>query len=325
VAFGALNLDSVYLVERTLQDGEGLARPAGSFGGGSAANTIVALARLGLNTGVVGAVGEDVAGHTQLAELQVSGVDTSQVRIKDCASSGLTLCFSDPSGRRAIYIVSGANQLLERPDIPRAYLRGAVLVHCSSFLDEPQLAVQAACVRALPGRVRLSFSPGLPYAQRGIEALRPILERCEVVFLNREELATLTGGDTPIHSIQLRNAGAKAVVVTLGDGEMSARDLDTVQGALGQADQRLTAWAATGEGTSGVRAPRADVVDATGAGDAFAAGYLYALLGGHPPVRCLAVAQVLAEFSLRAVGARGSLPDTRSLAAACLERYRFSP
>ena len=88
VGLGALNIDHMYRVEHILDDGEAVVDEAKSFPGGSAANTIYGLAKLGVNTGYTGVVGGDAEGKILLQDFQKVGVDTSQIRVKLDAKTG---------------------------------------------------------------------------------------------------------------------------------------------------------------------------------------------------------------------------------------------
>ena len=109
VGLGALNIDHLYTVERILSDGEAVVNETKSSPGGSAANTIYGLAKLGVNTGFTGVVGDDAEGKILLNDLQKVGVDISQIRIKPGAKTGSVLCLSDSLGKRSLYVIPGAN------------------------------------------------------------------------------------------------------------------------------------------------------------------------------------------------------------------------
>ncbi|MBI4181125.1 MAG: carbohydrate kinase family protein, partial [Chloroflexi bacterium] len=122
VGLGALNMDHIYKVERILGDGETVELSPryegaelellGKFPGGSAANTIYGLAKLGMKTGFVGVVGDDVEGKILLQDFEKVGVDTSQIKIKSGAKTGLAQCLSDKLNFRSIQVTPGANSLL---------------------------------------------------------------------------------------------------------------------------------------------------------------------------------------------------------------------
>ena len=88
-------MDNIYRVERILEDGETVVKESASFPGGSAANTIYGLAKLGVSTGFIGAVGDDAEGKLLLQDFQKVGVDTSQIKVKPGAKTGSALCLSD--------------------------------------------------------------------------------------------------------------------------------------------------------------------------------------------------------------------------------------
>ena len=82
IGLGALNIDNIYRVERILEDGEAVVDEVKSFPGGSAANTIYGLAKLGVNTGFIGATGDDAEGKILLQDFEKAGVDIGQIKVK---------------------------------------------------------------------------------------------------------------------------------------------------------------------------------------------------------------------------------------------------
>ena len=116
VGLGALNIDHIYQVERILTDGEAVVNRSVSSPGGSAANTIYGLAKLGVGAGFIGAIGDDAEGKMLLQDFQKVGVDISQIRVKQKAKTGSVLCLTDRLGRRSLYVIPGANNLLAIDD-----------------------------------------------------------------------------------------------------------------------------------------------------------------------------------------------------------------
>src|SRR4051812_39340457 len=103
VGFGALNLDKLIQVP-TLEnkDTEVKALAEADAPGGSAANTIYALARLGLRAGYVGAVGDDAAGRSVVRDLQEAKIETGCIKRKKGSITGQAVCLTDPKGQRYI-------------------------------------------------------------------------------------------------------------------------------------------------------------------------------------------------------------------------------
>src|SRR4030043_249155 len=217
VGFGAMNIDHLCQVKELVVDGEQSVRDFVSIPGGSAANTIYGLARLGLKVGLVGSVGADKSGKALIDDFKTVAVDTSQISVKK-AETGATTCISDKLGRRAIYVSPGANSFLDSKDIDIAYFNRARMVHLSSFADDRQLKLQVASVKKLKDSVRVSLAPGMIYVTKGLKALSPLFKRTYVVFMNREEIERLTGKDFQSGARELVKSGCRIVVVTLGKG-----------------------------------------------------------------------------------------------------------
>lgn len=309
IGLGALNTDHIYQVTRTTEDGESLAMPIGAFPGGSAANTIYGLAKLGLATGFIGVVGEDEQGRGLMDSFREVGVDTSQIR-SVAHRSGQTLCFSDNAGRRSIYILPGANDFLSQEDIDTSYLSRARLVHVSSFARNSQWTIISNAILDMPPLVKLSFSPGSLYASIGLKAMGTVLERTTVLFVNRTEITEMTGANIFDGAQACIDAGCKIVVVTLGKGiKVVPEGRDYTCYVRSATQEHLVA-------TPELKV--ANVEETTGCGDAFAAGFLYGLLSGKPLLDCAHLAVASASFCLTQPGARTGLPTKTEL----IQRYR---
>lgn len=301
---GALNVDLLYAADVLVTDGESFCRPVGAWPGGSAANTVHALAKLGLPCRFAGAVGEDEEGGLLLGSFVSAGVDTSAVVVKQGLHTGRVLGFVDRLGRRALYVFPGANLEVTLQEMQQAMTPDVNWVHCSSFAGDAPFIAQRDFVAGLPEHVRFSFAPGALYARRGVEELRPFLKRCEVLFLALPELETLTGEADPLQGAgRLLNKNVNIIAVTLGS-----------EGSL----------VVTPAGHDYQQALERPVVDTTGAGDAFAAGFIFGCLQGFPLADTHRFAAVLASFAVESWGARDGLP-TLSKAKKHYERvYRMT-
>lgn len=313
IGLGAMNMDHLYKVERILADGEAVATESVSFPGGSAANTIYGLARLGLSTGFCGAVGDDTEGEILVKDFQKTGADTSRIRIKRGAKTGEVICLSDSLGRRSLQVVPGANNLLTLRDLDIDYMNGADMLHISSFAHDRQFNMLHDLMERLEDSTQISFSPGAIYARKGLKTLAPILSRSYVLFVNRDEVLELTGSDISDGAQACLEAGCSAVVVTLGGG----LELETEDGAI-----TATAYVREKDSeyileteTSAVDTPK----DTTGAGDAFATGFLYGIIQQRPLSECTLLGDITARFTIAKLGTRQGLPTLKQLR----ERYRL--
>ncbi len=315
VGLGALNIDHMYRVERILDDGEAVVDEAKSFPGGSAANTIYGLAKLGVNTGYTGVVGGDAEGKILLQDFQKVGVDTSQIRVKHGVKTGSVLCLSDRLGRRSLYVVPGANSLLTMDDLDLTYINQAKWLHLSSFADDRQFKVLFELMDKLASSVKLSFAPGVLHAIKELAILSPILNRAHLLFVNQREIRHLTGEDIIAGAKSCLKQGCRMVVVTLGKGM-------TLE--LGRRTVTAVAYIRDAENEYAIEPSSQGIiseVDATGAGDAFAAGFLYGLLKGKGLNECGCLGDIVARFSLTKLGAREGLPTITELALRYQELY----
>lgn len=301
VGVGALNVDYLHTVSRVTLDG--LERVLSSVvdAGGCAANATYALARLGLRCGYVGVVGDDPEAEVVLDSFRSLGVDADGIVQRPAAHTGRVLILSDAAGRRAMYLEPGASGHFAAQHLPRDYLSGLRLLLVSSFNGELPAEVQEALLGALPREAKVALILDGLLAPRGMEAMRPLLSRCDILFGNRAEIEAVTAGAGPP---PLLAAGCRTLVVTLGAGE---------EGAACRIYSAEEEWTVPAERTF-----PGPIADATGAGDAFAAGYLWGMLAGWPPPRCGSLGHTLAGFVLGAPGCRAGVPRQEEL----LERQR---
>ena len=317
VGLGALNMDYLYRVERILDDGETVVKDARQSPGGSAANTIYGLARLGVKTGFAGVVGDDADGELLIKNFQKAGVDTSQIKVKHGVKSGSVICLTDSLGRRSLYVLPAANNQLSSNDLDVDYVNQAKILHISSFADDRQFKVTLELIRRLNSSVKVSFAPGALYASQGLTALAPILSRTYVLFINQNEIQQLTGRGVITGAKTCLKPGCRIVAVTLGQG----KQID-----IGRGKARRTVTAAyirDAKNEYAIEPPErsATKVDTTGAGDAFAAGFLYGLLKNKGLEVCGRLGNIVAQFSIREMGARAGLLTLAQLSRRYQELY----
>ena len=257
-------------------------------GGGSAANTAAWIASTQAPVILAGVVGDDDAGTTLLSELVAAGV-TCAVRRAEDASTGSVVVLSTGT-ERTMLCDRGANALLEPADVDNA-LEGASHLHLSGYvLFDPASApagahaLQSARGRALTTSV--DAASAAPLSRLGAEAFFDLVRRADVLFANQDEARVLTGLSTSAEKLAVALlAHASTVVVKCG-----------ADGAV---------WAgADGSVVTAPASPVPTVVDQTGAGDAFAAGYLATWRTGGSPAECLAAGARLGALAVTRFGGR---------------------
>ena len=299
IGLGAMNLDRLYRVDEIVVDGEQVVTGSMAFPGGSAANTIYGLAKLDIKAGFIGAVGTDEEGQQLIESLGTVGADTSQIKIKEATPTGTATCISDKLGRRAIYLLPGANGSITTKDIDIHYVNQAKFVHLSSFVNQAQFSLQLNLAKKLEDAAKLSFAPGMLYAAKGIKALAPLLEKSYIAFMNRDEIEKLTGLEFRAGAKKCLGMGCRIVVVTLGKG--IPMDKNRV----------ITSYIVDAKGeyeTEATKKSDSSDLETVGAGDAFAAGFLFGLLRDKSTTECGLLGNIMAQFAIRQPGARTGLP-----------------
>jgi ribokinase len=294
IGFGALNIDMLFKVDKLASaEEESFIENYKEACGGSAANTIVGLARLGCKVGFIGKVANDREGKMQLDSFKDEGVDTSGIVEATKGRSGSVMGFVDRKGARALYINSGVNDFVEPREIKWEYVSQTKLLHLSSFVGEKSFRAQKKLLSSLPGGVEISFDPGSLYAQKGFAVIEPLIRNSHVFMPNAFELEALTGEeDYRKGADYMISTGVKIVVVKLGSKGCYVTD-----GA-----EKLS-----------VAPFKVKVADTTGAGDAFDAGFLYGLLHEKSLFECGQLGNFVASRSVMAMGARAGLPYDKDL------------
>ncbi len=239
--------------------------------GGAGANLASWLATLGVTTTLVGAVGDDRLGRVQLEELELAGVRARLVVVPG-APTGIVVVLVGADGGRSMVTSRGASGRLAPEHLP-APLFGAVdHVHVSGYVlldPESRPAGLAALALARAAGTTLSVGPGSrePLRRAGAPAFRAWTAGIDILLCNRDEGQALTGLADPDAIARALAADYPEVVLTCGP-----------EGAV---------WVQQEGGYRREPALPAAVVDTTGAGDAFAAGWLAGWLGGQRGVAAL--------------------------------------
>lgn len=292
ICFGALNFDRLYVVDRIACGNEEsfILRYVASPGG-SAANTAVGLARLQVKTGYIGKVAQDQEGKFLLQNLKDENINTDGVLVSRNGRSGIVQGFIDRKGERALYVEPGVNDAITFKEIDLEYASSTAFLHLTSFAGKKPFEAQKALINELSD-VKISFDPGDLYAQKGLSYLRPIIERCHVIFPNEHEIKLLTNESYRKGSKILMKEGVELIAVKLGK-----------QGC----------YVTDGKESYLIEPFRVKVRDSTGAGDAFCAGFLYGLTKNKDLYECGKLGNLVASQCVKKIGSRAGLPKLGKL------------
>lgn len=266
-------------------------------GGGPAATASVALARLGADVRLVTPLTRDVPGQAQRAELEAEGVDLTLCPTV-AGASPLAVILVDPQrADRTILWSRGGLPPLEPALAEEAWLDGTDLLYCDGH--EPDLVLSLADAARRRG-IPVVFDAGSVR-----EGSAELVSVCTDVISSETFAPSLTGRPEPLEALRsLRARGPERVGMTLGG-----------RGSL----------ALVGEEIVPVPAYRVQVVDTTGAGDAFHAGYAFARALGGGLIECMRYGAAVAACKCRDWGGRRALPDRRTAEALIARHHEAGP
>ncbi|HEX9965884.1 MAG TPA: adenosine kinase [Allosphingosinicella sp.] len=277
--------------------------PGREISGGSAGNTAAGVAMLGGRAGFIGQVADDQLGEVYRHDVSSIGVEfTTPTRPQAEAPTARSLVLVTPDAQRTMNTFLGAAQNLSSDALDEAQLRRAKILYLEGYLWDPEVP-RAAMERAIEitrdagGRVAFTLSDSFCVG-RHRDSFNALIDsgRLDILFANEAEIVSLTGEAGFDEAVAAAAARVGLLVVTRGE-----------QGAVAV------------EGGDRVEVPAEPVeriVDTTGAGDLFAAGFLFGHAQGRPNVESLRIGAIAAAEVISHYGAR---PEA-DLAALVAER-----
>lgn len=258
--------------------------PGGTFNG------VAALARLGVNVSMIGSVGNDEWSAIGLNAMEHEGVSSEHVRILDRAMPAVSVCMTYGGDRGFVTY---------EPSDP--VLSGQCVMHALEKLETLDASYVQCCLNTdLAAYQRLAHKKGMktvvdcgwdePWLTSS--EIRTLMPRADIIFMNQLEALTITGESTIERALHRLGQLAPFVVVKRGEHGSSA----VVDGAV-----------------SSVPGIEATVVDATGAGDCFNAGFLFGLLRDAPIEQCLIYGNICGAMAVEKAGGFAGAPRTGEL------------
>ncbi|MGL3821995.1 adenosine kinase [Sphingopyxis sp. R3-92] len=275
--------------------------PAIEMSGGSAANTLAGMAVLGQRCSFIGQVADDQLGHVFTHDLRALGVAYETPPLTEGAPTARCLILVTPDGQRTMNTFLGASHLLEQAMIDEAWIADSEILYLEGYLWDPELS-RAAMRRAIDvshaaGRkVAFTLSDAFIIDRHGADFRALIAEGLfDILFANEVEICALAETDDFEAAVASIAAQVPLLVVTRG-----------AQGAIA-----LTGGVRTEVGAE----PIDEVVDTTGAGDLFAAGFLSGHAEGRSMTDCLTMGAVCAREIIAQVGPRAQTDLKAKIAA----------
>jgi len=274
--------------------------PAREISGGSAANTLAGLAALGARCAFIGQVADDQFGKVFAHDIRAGGIAFETAVRPGSPPTAQCLIFVTPDGQRTMNTFLGASQFLPAAALDETQIASAAVLYLEGYLwdpEEPRLAMRRAIAAAREAgrKVAFTLSDGFVIARHG-DDFRALIEagQIDILFANEHELAALTGIEDFHEGIA--HLGGKVPTVVVTRSEKGAHAL------------------AGGEHAEVPAEPVARVVDTTGAGDLFAAGFLHGFTRARPLAECLKLGAICAAEIISHYGARPEA-DLKALVA----------
>jgi ribokinase len=284
---GSINTDLVVNVKQAPAAGETVTGQGFAiFGGGKGANQTLASVRSGAPTGILGAVGDDDFGRQRLADLKAEQVDCSGIAVSAGAPSGVALIIVESGGENRIAYVPGASLTVTVDQATGAFAKFNPDVVLTT-LELPREALTALIGAAKTAGATVIVN-STPEPSQG----RDLAARADVLIANETEACELLGLPVGDHdwgelAIRLLSFGPHAIVITLGS-----------KGALLKTERE----------TAAIPAPKVDVVDTTGAGDAFCGAFAAALARGCSLTEAATIGVAAGAVAVAKQGAQPSMP-----------------
>jgi sugar/nucleoside kinase (ribokinase family) len=265
--------------------------------GGSAANTMTGVASFGGRAAYIGKVADDQLGRVFTHDLRACGVRCDADPVRSTVPTGRSLILVTPDAQRTMNTYLGVSELLGPEDVDEALVSSAKLVYLEGYLwDRPEAKEAyrkaAAIAHASGGKVSLSLSDSFCVERHHDSFLELVASDVDVLFANEPEITMLYGTDSfdeAMHKVRGHCEIAALTRGKLGSLVVTSDDVHVID------PHEVT-----------------NVVDTTGAGDLYAAGFLFGLTNGRDLDECgrlgsLAAAEIISHVGARPVASLAEL------------------
>ncbi|MDD9368521.1 MAG: adenosine kinase [Acidimicrobiales bacterium] len=266
--------------------------PGIELSGGSAANTIAGVASFGGRSAYMGRVFDDQLGGVFAHDLRAQGVVFDNKPATDGPSTGRCLIVVTPDGHRTMNTCLGASAFFGPGDVDPDLIRNGQVTFLEGYLfDRPESQeaywVASKIAHDAGRKVALTLSDLFCVERHHDEFLPLVRERIDILFANEAEACALWSCDEAGAAVERARAEVAVACITLSDkGSVVVAGTETYE----------------------IPAQPVEVVDTTGAGDLYAAGFLYGYTAGKPLAECGRLGSLAAAEVISHIGARPEVP-----------------
>lgn len=296
IGWGALNIDRLCQVnEFAPTDGETFIYNETKSCGGSASNTIIGTAKLGLNVGYIGKIGNDTNGKIMKEYLEKNNVNTDHL-IESKGETGEVIGFVDDKGNRKLYVTPKINDTISNNEINREYILNTKILHLTSFVglnpQDPSINTQFELLDEISSKITIAFDPGMLYVNKGKKFMEQLISYTDILLINENELLITTGEESFEKAVEKVAPKVEVLVVKR-----------STKGSFIKKQEE--------EYNIGIF--EVNAVDTTGAGDAYNAGFLYAYLKGYTLEESGIIGSYVAAQSTTQTGATEAIPQIQDI------------
>jgi sugar/nucleoside kinase (ribokinase family) len=257
------------------------ANEKGQASGGSAANTIHALANLGIDTGFFGKIGRDHWGNFFKNDMQAKNI--TPILLESDSESGRAIALISPDSERTFATFLGAAVELCADDIPNDLFVDYAYFHVEGYLVQNKELIIKALKKAKEGGLKISYDlASFNVVADNLEFIHYIVrDYVDILFANEEEAHAFTGGLNDHEAIEMMSSFAETVVLKKGAQGSIIKHFDTIVK---------------------VSVIEANPIDTTGAGDLYAAGFLFGLINDLEAEKCGQLGSLLSGNVIEVIG-----------------------
>ena len=259
--------------------------------GGDALNVALNLSKLKINVMMVGRVGNDINGNFLIEALEKHGVDPTNVIRTSQLNTAVSIAMVDSAGERRFAYFGGANDSFDERDVSDDLLKKAKILFIGSAFGMHGLEaenLENLCRRAKENGLEVILDVTSNPSARQMVTIKKVLPYVDVFIPSQDEAASLTGvSEIPEAAEKFSELGGKTIVIKAGAAGCYVRD---------------------GVDKGYISAVKTNVIDTTGAGDAFVSGYIYGLTKSFSAFECARLGTIMGARCVSGLGATESTP-----------------
>lgn len=271
--------------------------------GGGGTNAAATFALQEFNTAYVGLLGHDLAGRELMRELHKLGIFCDFVKIVNKAETSVSIVLSIPDGERTILVREGASHLLSEKDIPWDKIEKAKWFYISGLAGESAKVFKPLITFANKNKIKIAVNPGHDQLGNDLEVLKSLLDKIDILIVNQEEASLITGIDY---------SGQNDRYAECSNRHRKEEEL------FKKFDGLIPGIAVMTKGPDGVSVsdgkniyragiPESEIIDRTGAGDAFGSGFVSGIMEKDDIEYAIQLGTANATSKVQQIGAKNGL------------------